>query len=253
MPSKVKKSKTRIKKENKEPKEKTTEQSNQDHVHDTEMGSMEPRKKAKKPSRQVRSVRMLSSVLNTSISNKSCLNTSSNRKITDYFQIRKSSRKTKSDLEKEKRDMLEYMIKNRVEDGLEVREMNEKGRGVFSCKYFKKGDFVCEYAGEMVSYQIAKKREELYSQDTSIGCYMYFFEYKTKIWCIDATEETERLGRLLNHSKTEGNCRTQLFEIDSKPHLILIAARDINPGEEMLYDYGDRNKNSIQSHPWLAK
>lgn len=259
MPSKIKKNKSRIKKENKEPKEKTTdheikrEQSNVDDVPDRDNKSAEVRKKAKKTSRQVRSVRMLSSVLNTSISNKSCLNTSSNRKITDYFQIRKSSRKTKSDLEKEKRNMLEYMIKNCIEDGLEVRQMSEKGRGVFSCKYFKKGDFVCEYAGDMVSYQVAKKREELYAQDTSVGCYMYFFEYKTKIWCIDATEETERLGRLLNHSKTGGNCRTQLIEIDSKPHLILVAARDINPGEEMLYDYGDRNKSSIQSHPWLAK
>lgn len=256
MPSRVKKGKSRSKKENKEPKTKIKDDETKTE-NNPESGSekhaTDNKPKAKKTSKQVRSVRMLSSVLNTSISNKSCLNTSSNRKITDYFQIRKSSRKTKSDLEKERRNLLEDLIKNRVEDGLEVRHMDDKGRGVFSCKYFKKGDFVCEYAGEMITYQIAKKREELYAQDSSIGCYMYFFEYKTKIWCIDATAETERLGRLLNHSKTEGNCRTQLFEIDSKPHLILVAARDIKPGEEMLYDYGDRNKNSIESHPWLAK
>ncbi|RNA14328.1 N-lysine methyltransferase SETD8-like isoform X1 [Brachionus plicatilis] len=255
MPSRVKKAKSRSRKENKEPKAKikdaeTTMESNQEHrSQDAQPAEVRP----KKTSRQVRSVRMLSSVLNTSISNRSCLNTSSNRKITDFFQVRKSSRKTKSDLEKEKRYTFENLIKNCIEDGLEIRHMNEKGRGIFACKYFKKGDFVCEYAGEMISYQVAKKREELYAQDLSIGCYMYFFEYKAKIWCIDATSETQRLGRLLNHSKTEGNCRTQLFEIGSKPHLILVAARDIEPGEEMLYDYGDRNKNSINSHPWLAK
>lgn len=253
MPSRVKKTKPRSKKENKEPKEITTDQV--EHAASTEITTQTQaiNTKPKKTSKQIRSVKMLSSVLNTSVSNRSCLNTSSNRKITDYFQIRKSSRKTKSDLEKEKRCLFEEMIKNCVEDGLEVRNMADKGRGVFANKYFNKGDFVCEYAGEMISYQSAKKREEMYAQDTTIGCYMYFFEYKTKIFCIDATAETSRLGRLLNHSKTEGNCRTQLFEINSKPHLILIAARDIKPGEEMLYDYGDRNKNSIESHPWLAK
>ena len=257
MPSRVKKAtKPRTKKENKEPQQENDDQHDQlknTDAQQTTNSTHATNSKPKKTSRQIRSVKMLSSVLNTSISNRSCLNTSSNRKITDYFQIRKSSRKTKSDLEKEKRSFIEDMIKNGVEDGLEVKNMPDKGRGIFASKYFNKGDFVCEYAGEMISYQLAKKREEMYAQDTSIGCYMYFFEYKSKIYCIDATAETERLGRLLNHSKTDGNCRTQLFEINSKPHLILVAARDIKPGEEMLYDYGDRNKNSIESHPWLAK
>lgn len=273
MPSRVKKTKPRTtKKSSKELKEnlghhqqeqqpqmnneithKTSEgcSSENEQTHQSPTAAKSKQKKA--TSRQVRSVKMLSSVLNTSITNRSCLNTSSNRKITDYFQIRKSSRKTKSDLEKEKRELIESLIKNCVEDGLEVRQMPDKGRGIFACKYFNKGDFVCEYAGEIISYQMAKKREEMYAQDPTIGCYMYFFEYKTKLYCIDATAETGRLGRLLNHSKTDGNCRTQLFEINSKPHLILVAARDINAGEEMLYDYGDRNKTAIESHPWLAK
>lgn len=177
----------------------------------------------------------------------------SNKKITDYFQIRKSSRKCKSDLEKEKRMNIESAIKNMCEDGLEIRQIENKGRGIFATKHFMRGDFVCEYAGEMISYQEAKKREEKYAADPSIGCYMYFFEYKLKSYCIDATSETGRLGRLLNHSKTEFNCMTKLFEINSKPHLILVAARDIKPGEEMTYDYGDRNKDSLESHPWLAE
>jgi histone-lysine N-methyltransferase SETD8 len=177
----------------------------------------------------------------------------SNKKITDYFQIRKSSRKCKSDLDKEKRMNIESAIKNMREDGLEIQNIENKGRGIFATKHFMRGDFVCEYAGEMISYQDAKKREEKYAADPSIGCYMFFFEYKSKSYCIDATSESGRLGRLLNHSKTEFNCMTKLFEINSKPHLILVAARDIKPGEEMTYDYGDRNKDSLESHPWLAE
>ena len=68
---------------------------------------------------------------------------------------------------------------------------------------------------------------------------------------IDATEESGRLGRLINHSKTAGNCHTKLTEINNKPYLMLIASRDIAVGEELLYDYGDRNKDSLESHPWL--
>lgn len=67
---------------------------------------------------------------------------------------------------------------------------------------------------------------------------------------VDATKETDRLGRLINHSKC-GNCQTKLHDIDGVPHLILIASRDIKAGEELLYDYGDRSKASIEAHPWL--
>ena len=61
----------------------------------------------------------------------------------------------------------------------------------------------------------------------------------------------EHLGRLINHSKVSGNCHTKLIDINDRPYLILVASRDINLGEELLYDYGDRSKASLESHPWL--
>lgn len=67
---------------------------------------------------------------------------------------------------------------------------------------------------------------------------------------VDATRETNRLGRLINHSKC-GNCQTKLHDIDGVPHLILIASRDIEAGEELLYDYGDRSRASLEAYPWL--
>lgn len=67
---------------------------------------------------------------------------------------------------------------------------------------------------------------------------------------MDATKESERLGRLINHSKN-GNCQTKLHDINGIPHLILVASRDIQEEEELLYDYGDRSKASLEAHPWL--
>ena len=36
------------------------------------------------------------------------------------------------------------------------------------------------------------------------------------------------------------------------PRLILVAKHHIDIGEELLYDYGDRSKESLKAHPWLA-
>lgn len=219
-------------------------------------------KRKPKTSRSNKSSRLslVSSRLNTSnYLNNSTLNSSSihfkfsNRKITDYFQIRKSTRKCKSDLEKEKNAHIERCIKLHHEEDLEIRQIEHKGRGIFATRSFEKGEFVCEYAGEIISYQLAKEREQKYARDETIGCYMYFFEHKSKSYCIDATAETSRLGRLLNHSKLGGNCYTKLFEVNSKPHLILCASKDIRTGQELTYDYGDRNKVSLESHPWLKE
>ena len=69
---------------------------------------------------------------------------------------------------------------------------------------------------------------------------------------MDATKDNGRLGRLLNHSKTSSNVVTKLMEVDGHPYLCLAAARDIRVGEELEYDYGERSKQVLESHPWLA-
>ncbi|MBZ3878583.1 N-lysine methyltransferase SETD8 [Sciurus carolinensis] len=43
----------------------------------------------------------------------------------------------------------------------------------------------------------------------------------------------------------------KLLNIDGLPHLVLLASRDIAPGEELLYDYRDRSRASIKAYPWL--
>jgi hypothetical protein len=68
---------------------------------------------------------------------------------------------------------------------------------------------------------------------------------------VDATAESGRLGRLVNHSRS-GNLITKTVSIENQPHLVLIAKEDIPAGEEVMYDYGDRSKESIRYHPWLA-
>ncbi|XP_078523738.1 N-lysine methyltransferase KMT5A isoform X2 [Lissotriton helveticus] len=177
---------------------------------------------------------------------------SQNRKVTDYFPVRRSGRKSKAELQCEEKLRIDELIKSGKEEGMKIDFIDGKGRGVFATRDFIRGEFVVEYHGDLIEITDAKKREALYAQDSSTGCYMYYFQYRSKTYCVDATRETNRLGRLINHSKA-GNCHTKLHDINTVPHLILIASRDIQAGEELLYDYGDRSKASIEAHPWLKK
>lgn len=68
---------------------------------------------------------------------------------------------------------------------------------------------------------------------------------------VDATAESNRLGRLVNHSRN-GNLVTRIVEVGKQPRLILVAKDDIAEGTELCYDYGDRSRESIRNHPWLA-
>ncbi|XP_018945765.2 lysine methyltransferase 5Ab [Cyprinus carpio] len=173
-----------------------------------------------------------------------------NRKVTDYFPVRRSCRKGKAELKCETLQHLDDLIKNNVEEGLKVKSIDGKGRGVFADRAFQKDQFVVEYHGELLEIADAKARESQYAKDPTTGCYMYYFRYHDKTYCVDATKETDRLGRLINHSKN-GNLRTKLHEINGTPHLIFLASRDIKVDEELLYDYGDRSKEAIAAHPWL--
>uniref|UniRef100_A0A673KNQ8 [histone H4]-lysine(20) N-methyltransferase n=1 Tax=Sinocyclocheilus rhinocerous TaxID=307959 RepID=A0A673KNQ8_9TELE len=149
-----------------------------------------------------------------------------------------------------KKKHIDMLITNGIENGMMVRCIEGKGRGVFATQKFQKGQYVVEYHGDLLQITDAKQREALYAQDPATGCYMYYFQYLSKTYCVDATKESDRLGRLINHSKN-GNCQTKLHDINGIPHLILVASRDIQEGEELLYDYGDRSKASIEAHPWL--
>lgn len=58
------------------------------------------------------------------------------------------------------------------------------------------------------------------------------------------------------HSSRWPPCSTpfdaQVVEFAETHHLILVAARDIEPDEELLYDYGDRTAATIAENPWLV-
>lgn len=174
-----------------------------------------------------------------------------NHKLTDYFPVRRSIRKSKKAVLEEKQRDMENKVLCQVEEGLEVRHFAGKGRGVVTTREFTKGEFVVEYIGELIDQVTAKKREKIYAQDQNTGCYMYYFQHRNHQYCVDATAETDKLGRLVNHSRN-GNLVARVIEVGTTPHLVLTAKENISIGVEVTYDYGDRSREAIRHHPWLA-
>ncbi|KAL1244180.1 N-lysine methyltransferase KMT5A [Trichinella spiralis] len=179
-------------------------------------------------------------------------NSCNSRQITEFFTVRKSGRKTASELQEEKFDKLKKAILSVCQDGLEVCEFPVKGRGVIATKKFYRDDFVVEYRGELIDSTEAQRRERDYQNSSQVGCYMYYFSYKGKRYCVDATPESSHFGRLLNHSAKDPNVKSKIVNIDDNPRIIFVAKRDVEIGEELLYDYGDRRKDAIRAHPWLV-
>ncbi|UJR25962.1 hypothetical protein I4U23_007310 [Adineta vaga] len=143
-------------------------------------------------------------------------------------------------------------IETQCEDGLQARHTGTvKGRGVYTTKKFFRNDYIVEYAGKLLTQAEAKHRENIYGRNHNIGCYMYYFKWGEKVYCVDATEETNRLGRLINHSRKNSNCQPKVFTVRDQPRLILVALRDIEIGEELFYDYGERRKDIVEAFPWL--
>lgn len=63
---------------------------------------------------------------------------------------------------------------------------------------------------------------------------------------LDATKDDGSLARLVNDSKYFPNSKHKQMEIDGSPRLCLFALKNIAPGEEIRYFYGD------DGLPWHA-
>ena len=133
----------------------------------------------------------------TNSRSKSISSAFTNTKVTDFFPIRRSERKPKTELaSKQLSEIMERLMasdnkcqpgnckENKDLDenlGIGIKWYDGKGRGIEARKRFTKGDFVVEYAGDLIEgVAAAKTREGKYAKDSSKGCYMYYFKHGEK-------------------------------------------------------------------------
>ncbi|WUR04980.1 histone-lysine N-methyltransferase EZH2 [Vairimorpha necatrix] len=111
-----------------------------------------------------------------------------------------------------------------------IYESPKAGLGCFANETIKKGDFVIEYIGEIISVSEGDRRGNFYDANKK----SYIFEYSSK-HCIDANNIGNN-SRFINHSN-KPNTYIKKVEIDRKIRLCFFALRDIKIGEELFFNY----------------
>lgn len=124
---------------------------------------------------------------------------------------------------------------------------NEKGRGVVAKRDIHKGEIICPYEGELLTRCEGLRR---YQADEN-SCFLFFFRHQEKSWCIDASRENFTFGRLFNHSRVSPNLKPVARMIGRTPIIEFIAKKDIPRGDELLWNYGEVDRDVLSQNPWL--
>ncbi|XP_064637140.1 N-lysine methyltransferase KMT5A-A-like [Lineus longissimus] len=115
-----------------------------------------------------------------------------------------------------------------------------KGRGITATHDIKSGTFLLRYSGELITSDEGDRRGLQYKK-RQLGNYLYFFSHRGKECCIDATSEV-CLARLVNDAKgRERNAKVQKMVTNGQPHLCLYSTKEIQKGDEVAYDYGEKD------------
>ena len=73
-------------------------------------------------------------------------------------------------------------------------------------RHIFKGNTLCEYSGQLLAYREFQEKHRIYNK-TNRGSFILKFKFNEKHWAIDATEESNCVGRLINHSKRFANVK----------------------------------------------
>lgn len=128
---------------------------------------------------------------------------------------------------------------------LEVCKTPRKGWGLRTKEAVPAGSFVCEYAGEVLGHQEARRRIKAQDPDAN----NYIISVREHLHCgrvmetyVDPTR-IGNVGRFLNHSCLPNLVMLPVRTHSMVPRLALFAARHIQAGEELCYDYSGRAFN----------
>ena len=97
------------------------------------------------------------------------------------------------------------------------------GLGLFATKPIKRAAYIATYRGRIITTKEADRREALGAR--------YMFELN-KRWTIDGSPRWN-IARYINHS-----CKPNAKPVTRNGGIVIVALRQIEPGEEITYSYG---------------
>lgn len=132
-----------------------------------------------------------------------------------------------------------------------VKAFESKGLGLVSSTAITKGEFICEYAGEILTKAEALRRDRANHLEKKMNYVFCLNEIgshdgaRTQTF-IDPSVKGN-IGRYINHS-CDANCDIVSVRVDSIiPKIAIFANRDITAFTEITFDYGPHQNNGTGS------
>jgi len=126
-----------------------------------------------------------------------------------------------------------------------VQESSIHNKGVFAARDIKKGEHITKYIGEKISRSEGTRRAEQnheHAKTDSAAAGTYIFELKDG-YDLDG-DVPGNDAKYINHSCSP-NCRIEIKE----NHIDIYAAKDIQKGEELSYNYGFEFTDEYSEYP----
>lgn len=101
------------------------------------------------------------------------------------------------------------------------------GWGLYTKHALKKGDFIHEYIGEVISQEEAERRGIIYDKEGS----SYLFNLSSD-FTVDATRKGNKT-RYANHSSSAPNCEAKMIRVNGDMRIGLFAKVDIDAQTEV--------------------
>jgi SET domain-containing protein len=118
----------------------------------------------------------------------------------------------------------------------------EAGKGAFAIRKIPKGTRIVQYKGKLITKELAEKLSEKHKKKGEL----WIFSLNDK-FDIDGSRGGNE-ARFINNDTENPNCEAVNYDDEE---IWIEAIRDIEPGEELFYDYGFDEED--EAYPWYRK
>ena len=145
------------------------------------------------------------------------------------------------------------LVQNGVSTSLLIFHCRDgRGYGLRTVEALQRGQFVCEYAGQVIGFVEAQRRTKLQQNDMNFIIGVKEQSAETNLITFIDPKHIGNVGRFINHS-CDPNLIMIPVRVDSVVvRLALFARRFIAKGEELTFKYGD-NKSKPDSNKTQLK
>lgn len=126
------------------------------------------------------------------------------------------------------------MVRQLIQKKVGVAFSATHGWGAYALEPIKKGEFVYEYVGGIISDDEAERRGSIYD----LLAVSYLFDVNTD-QVVDAMRQGNKI-KFANHraASDNANCETKIMVVNGEHRIALVARDDIEVGAELFFDYG---------------